>query len=70
MSVRDMPGELLKKLKVILGDDLFGSLVFDPDWFTDLESILEQAPISLWVCWLKATAGAWCTTVRMDGPCP
>ena len=58
-SVRDMPGELLEKLKVTLGDDLFGTLVFDLDWFTNLESILEQAPIFLRVCWLKAAAGAW-----------
>ena len=46
MSGRDMPCELLKKLEVSLGDDLFGTLVCDPDWFTNLESILEQAPIS------------------------
>ena len=64
-----MPSELLKKLKVTLGDDLFGTLSFDPEWFTNLENILEQAPIFLRVCWLKATAGAWCTTVRMHSPC-
>ena len=68
-SVRDMPGELLKKLKVTLGDDLFGTLVFDLDWFTNLEFILGQAPIFLRVCWLKAAAGAWCTTIRMHNPC-
>jgi hypothetical protein len=43
-------------LKVTLGDDLLGTLVFDPAWFTNLESMLDPASISLGVCWPKATA--------------
>ena len=67
VSASDMPSELVKKLKVTLGVDLFRTLCFPHDWFTNLENVFESAPIFLKVCWLKAISGAWCTTVRMGG---
>ena len=64
-----MPCELVKKLKVSLGDSLFETLCFPHDWFTNLKLILESAPIFLKICWFKAVAGAWCTSIRMHGAC-
>jgi len=34
-----------------------------------LKLILKAAPIFLIICWFKAVAGAWCTTVRMHNVC-
>lgn len=67
VSSSDMPSELVTKLRVTLGVDLFRTLCFPSDWFTNLKNIFESAPIFLKMCWLKATSGAWCATVRMGG---
>ena len=73
VSASDMPSELVKKLKVTLGVDLFSTLCFPHDWFTNLKNVFESALIFLKVCWLKAVSGAcallfeWEVSVRVGG---
>ena len=52
VSVRDMPSERVKKLKVSLGDSLFETSYFPHDGFLNLKLISESASIFLRMCWL------------------
>ena len=54
-----------KKLVVTLGINLRQQIVLNADWFSQLSEVFASAKVFLRICWLKAIAGAWCTSVRM-----
>ena len=56
---------LSKKACVTLGEDLSQNIRLRCDWYQQLRPILDSAKIFLRVTWLKAIAGAWCTSMRM-----
>jgi len=62
--------ELAKKAVITLGERHALSIRMAPCWFSDLLRVMNHAPIFLRMCWLKAIAGAWCTTTRMHAPHP
>ena len=45
--------------------EIIHNVHFAPNWFAELSIILQDCNIYTRVCWLKAIAGAWCTSVRM-----
>ena len=53
------------KLKISLGEDLVSSIVFQSNWLVKINQIFVGTNSYLRMCWLKAVAGAWTTTVRM-----
>ena len=56
---------LARKTAVSLGLEASRSIKLRTSWFTDLNRLLEVSCLFLRVCWLKAIAGAWCTSVRL-----
>ena len=60
----NLESELKKKLRVSLGVH-FDSVIFQPNWFGQIQKTFEKCNIFLRVCWLKAIGGAWTTSSRM-----
>jgi len=57
---------LAKKATVTLGLEFASSFQMRVSWFQDLERLLQVLPLYLRMCWLKAIAGAWCTSHRLQ----
>ncbi len=62
---QDIVASLITKLAVTLGRGDHEILFVDHNWFEKLCRLLQQAPIFLRVCWLKAFIGGWCTSSRL-----
>jgi len=56
---------LAQKLVTTLGSEFALATPMRRDWFTLLGKVFDESKVFLRVCWLKAIAGAWCTTHRM-----
>jgi hypothetical protein len=56
---------LAQKAVVTFGEEWSGSTIVTISWFKSLTAVLDQCKCFLRFCWLRAIAGAWCTTVRM-----
>ena len=56
---------LAKKAAVTLGLEIASSFQMRVNWYQDLEKLLQVLPLYLRMCWLKAIAGAWCTSHRL-----
>jgi len=70
-SIRKPPNlDTLLAIRAVktLGNELCTNIHMRIDWFQSLQAVLVETKPFLRVCWLKAIAGAWCTTVRMGEP--
>ena len=47
--------------------EIVHNVYFAPNWFADLNSLLCNCNVHTRLCWLKAVAGAWCTSARFAG---
>ena len=61
----DLSHELACKACVTLGDVIASNIRLPATWFQELREVFIDCKLFLRVCWLKAIAGAWCTTVRL-----
>ena len=62
---RDLPYAIAQKLCTTLEEEVASNISLPVSWFSDLTDKLDRCKVLVRVCWLKAMAGAWCTSVRL-----